>query len=318
VANALGDPTAVRGTRARPKRWILIAVAVAMNLAWAVSYPISKQLLSTVSPYPVAAARMAGAAVLLSPLFRRRHLPRTLSAKDVALLLVMGIFGCALASTLQYAGTALSTASNAAFISALEPSIVSVLAAMTLRERVHPRQLAAIALALVGVSLISVDPDSLDLVSSRYLLGNVVLFGSILCYASYTVASKGLAGRWGPSALTLLPFFIATGVLVPSVAVLRPTELARLAHLTPAEAASLAFLIGIATGLGYLVWNWLLQWLSAMEVALTIYIQPIAGALLATWLLHERLAPPFLAGAALVTGALVIGRPRAESGAAAQ
>ena len=299
-------------TRARPKQALIIAVAVAMNLAWALSYPLSKHLLTTVSPFAVAAVRMTGAGLLGAPFLRRRDFPRPVRAKDFALLFVMGVVGCALASTLQYAGTARTMASNVALVTALEPSIVTILAALTLGERVRLRQAIAVVVALAGISLLSVDPESLDLLSSRYFIGNVVVLGSVVCYASYTVAAKGLSDRWGTSALTIVPFFLAGATLVPAVGLARPGDLAKLAHLTPGEASSLVFLVVVATGIGYLVWNWLLQWLSATEVALTIYIQPIAGTILSTWLLHEPLAAPFVVGAALVMGALVLGRPPPE------
>jgi drug/metabolite transporter (DMT)-like permease len=56
----------------------------------------------------------------------------------------------------------------------------------------------------------------------------------------------------------------------------------------------------LVTVLGFLVLFWAYSRARAAQVAITMYLQPLAGVLLAWALLHEPLSALFLAGSALV------------------
>jgi drug/metabolite transporter (DMT)-like permease len=68
----------------------------------------------------------------------------------------------------------------------------------------------------------------------------------------------------------------------------------------------------VITGLGYLVWNWALERVSAARAAVYLNVQPLVGALLGVAWLGEALSPFTVAGGALVIAGLwlaVTGRP---------
>lgn len=273
---------------------------VGVNLVWALSYPVSKRIMKDLPALALTSWRLLLGGLVLLPFLRRSELANGVSLYDSALLLGMGVLGCAGATTLQYLGTVHTLAANVALIVGLETLMVVAMAAILLREPLTRRFQAGLGLALAGAMLITVDPSAVDLVSSQYLSGSLLVFASLFCYAGYTIVSKRLAARWSPVALTALPFLVGAAVTIPIFAVADPRAFARSLRLSTTELLGIAFIGVAATALSYATWNWLLRFLPAGRLANSLYLQPVAGALFSSWLLGEKLTPTFFLGAALV------------------
>jgi drug/metabolite transporter (DMT)-like permease len=291
----------------RPPRALLLAVAVAINMIWALSYPVSKLVMADLPVGALTCWRMAGAALLVAPFLRRHDMPARPKARDLGMLVMMGLVGFALPIVLQYMGTVRTTASNVSLIVGIETVVVVVMAAIALKEPIRGRTWGGLAAAVAGVGLISVDPTTLDLFSGRYATGNGLMLLSIMGFASYTIIGKPLTGRWSPMALTALPMVVGAVAVVPAYALLDPAGFARGLALSWQEGLGVFFITAIATALSYVAWNWILRWVSAGQLAYSLYVQPVAGALFSAWLLKEALTPLAAWGAALILVAMVLG-----------
>lgn len=298
---------------AAPPAWALVAAAVAINVVWALSYPVSKLVMTDLPVGALSCWRVVGAALLLAPLLRRRDFPARWSLKDAVSLALMGTLGFALPIWLQYAGTVRTTASNVSMIVGLETVMVVVLAAMFLREPLRRRTWGGLAAAVGGVAFISVDPATLDLLSGRYAAGNGLMLLSIAGFASYTILGKALIDRWSGTALTVLPLAVAGALMLPIFYLTDPAGFQRGLALTGSEFWGVFFITAIATAASYAIWNWVLRWVSAGTLAYSLYIQPVAGALFSAWLLKETLTPTYWWGAGLILLAMALG---AETGKA--
>lgn len=297
----------MRALFAAPPAWLLMALAAGVNLIWALTYPVSKLVMTEVSAGALSCWRLAGTVILLAPFLRRSEFPEKVTLRDVGLLSLMGLVGGAAAVVLQYLGTARSTASNVSVLVGTETMFAVLLAAIFLGERVGGRMVAGMAAAIAGVLLVSVDPATLDLLSSRYGLGNALMLASIFCYAVYTILGKVLGARWGPMALTVVPFVLASAVTVPYYALTEPAAMVRGLMLTWQEGLGVLLIVGVGTALCYVCWNWLLRWMSASRLSYSLYLQPVAGALFSAWMLGEALTPTFMAGAGLILVAMALG-----------
>lgn len=290
-----------------PPAWLLATTAVGINVIWALCYPISKLVLGHVSPGALTCWRLAGAALLLLPFLRRSDFPARVGRLDWLHLALMGAIGAAGATALQYLATARTSASNVSLLVGLETVITIILAALFLGEPVRRRTWAGLAAAFAGVALISVDPRTLELFSGRYWQGNALMLASIGCYSAYTIWGKLLAERWGASAMTVLPFLVASALLVPGYAWLDPAGFWQGLLLPPQQLLVVALVTAVATAVCYMAWNWLTRWVSTTRLAYSLYVQPIAGALFSALLLHEPVTPTFLGGAALIVVAMGLG-----------
>ena len=77
-------------------------------------------------------------------------------------------------------------------------------------------------------------------------------------------------------------------------------------------AAGVAY-AGIVTALGFLVFFWSLARVRAAIAGIMMYLQPLAGVLLAWLLLHERPGVEFMIGAGLVlSGVYLVTGPASE------
>jgi drug/metabolite transporter (DMT)-like permease len=280
---------------------------VAINVIWALSYPVSKLVMTDLPVGALSCWRVVGAAILLAPLLRRRDFPARWSLGDAVSLALMGTLGFALPIWLQYAGTVRTTASNVSMIVGLETVMVVVLAALFLREPLRRRTWGGLVAAVGGVAFISVDPATLDLFSGRYAAGNGLMLLSIVGFASYTILGKALIDRWSGTALTVLPLAVAGALMLPIFYLTDPAGFQRGLALSGSEFWGVFFITAIATAASYAIWNWVLRWVSAGTLAYSLYIQPVAGALFSAWLLQETLTPTYWWGAGLIMLAMALG-----------
>ena len=106
-------------------------------------------------------------------------------------------------------GVSLTSAVSAGVIMAAIPAMVAVLSWAFLRERIAPRVWLAAACAMAGIALLgltrhaeSSGGGAAD--SGHAWLGNLLVFGAVLCEASYAVIGKKLTGALGPKRITSL------------------------------------------------------------------------------------------------------------------
>ncbi len=289
-----------------PSRATLWSLALAINLIWAASYPLSKEAMHDFPAFGLALWRVTGGAVVLLPFLRRRDFPRRVSARDVLCFFMMGVVGCAAATALQFIATTKTLASTIALLVALETLMVMIFARLFLGERARARAWTGALIAFGGVVLISVDPKEPSLFSSGSVEGTLWMLASLVCYTVYTLTGKRMAERWGPSALTALPFLFAALVGIPLLAWWDPADFARTLVPTAAEWRVILIVGVLGAGLAYYVWNWLVCRMNVGELSRSLYFQPVAGLALSAWLLGEQITPVMGLGAALVLGGVAL------------
>jgi drug/metabolite transporter (DMT)-like permease len=110
-------------------------------------------------------------------------------------------------------GVSMTSAVAAGVIMASIPAAVAVMSWLFLRERVSPRVWAGVACAVLGIALISLSKgeqcsqypcaQTADF-DQKFWLGNLLLFGAVLCEAAYAVIGKKLTGTLTPKRITSL------------------------------------------------------------------------------------------------------------------
>jgi len=293
-----------RRTAAPDVHLALISVQV-MFATWGV---IGKLLMRELAPFAVIAFRVPAAAALLL-LVRRVRPWRRVARADLAELALYSVFGISANQLLFAAGLDRTTATNAAVLSATIPVFAVGVALLLGRERMTAVKLLGVALALGGALAVAGGGFSL---SGRHAVGDLLIVCNSLCYATYLVISGRLFARY--DALTALTWVMLFGAV--TVLPFGAGDLIAAAPTLPAEAwVELGYVVLIPTVGAYLLNAYALARAPASLVAVYVYAQPIAGALLAAAVLGERPGGATALGAVAVgTGIWLVTRPRANAG----
>jgi drug/metabolite transporter (DMT)-like permease len=193
---------------------------------------------------------------------------------------------------LQFEGLDRTTASSAALLVGVAPPTMAVAGALFEGERPGRATWAAVALSAVGVALLVGGPGE-----GRTLLGDALVFASMLAAVAWSLHTRRVARRTGVLAATGLQFLLGLGWLAPLAGLLEGPPPVRLSALTWGALAALG--VG-CTAVTFGLWNWGLQRVEAARAGVFGNLEPVVGAALGVLLLGERLGPLALVGGLLV------------------
>jgi len=280
-----------------PYLWVLIA----FNLFWALSLSVIQELSKSLDYGSIVTLRfsMAGVGLLLLwPLLPGRA-PRGWELVRTA---VMGVVVFVIGQRLQVLGNKLSTAANSSVLTGLEPLLCSVGAALFLRERITGRRWGGFGLGMLGVALLhGVWRADFQFAS---LTASLIFISSFVCETVYSIMGKPLIARAGMA--KVLTLTLVSGTVGNLLWEGRATLDA--ARQQPLSAwLWLAYLAVICTMVGYTLWFVVIRQTDVNVAALTIFVQPVAGILIARLWLKEPLHWGQLWGSVAIVVGLIVG-----------
>jgi drug/metabolite transporter (DMT)-like permease len=290
-----------------------ILAGLAAASIWGGMYVVSKVVLETLPPFTLLSLRLIlGAAALGVVLLIARR--QSLHWRQVGQVLGIGMIGFGVSVGLQFVGTSLSSAANAALITSASPAFILLFGALLLGEAVTPRRIAALGLASLGVLAVLYSTD-IDLTQGMFR-GNLALIGAAITWGLYSVLVKRASRDMRTTEISFLAFL---GGLIVSL----PLAAAE-GRGTAAGGVTLPLVLGIlylgliSTALAMYLWNRSLALLEAGLVSLLFFAQPVVGVSLSAWLLGEQLGASFWLGSVLIGAGLILaavpGRRGAGSG----
>jgi drug/metabolite transporter (DMT)-like permease len=297
------DEMARRQTRG--SRGTALGLLVLANGLWAGTYTAGKIALSQLSPIELNALRFVLATLLLLPVLVRHRRQIPLDRRSLLLLAQLTLLGFVVNKLCEYTGLALSTASDVALLIATESLFTALLSWAILRERVTRTGLAALLVGLIGVYLVIERGFAPNLGGgSTRVLGDLLVILSLLLESGYTIKGKTTLAK-------IPPLLLTSTTIAGSLCFWMPAGLAAVAqggwpHLSLAGWLAVLYMALIATVIGYWLWFRALATLDASAAAPTLFIQPLLGALIAVWLLHDMLTWATLLGGTLILLSLLL------------
>ncbi|EMA51511.1 DMT family transporter [Halococcus thailandensis] len=236
--------------------------------------------------------------LLLAPFAVARHRD-AFSRLTIRDWLVAGAGGVALAIHFASWFESLEFTSVAASVTIVQSQVlfVAIGASWLLAEHVTRRTIAGMALALVGIAVLSIG-DSLTgaVAGPAPLYGNALALVGAVCAAGYVLAGRSLRQR-----IPLIPYVIV--VYSVCAVVLLALVLADGAVLADYPASEWLLFVGMAIGpgiFGHTVLNWALAHLESSVVSVSLLGEPIGSALLALLLLGEVPSALTVGGGAVI------------------
>jgi drug/metabolite transporter (DMT)-like permease len=175
---------------------------------------LSKPLVLAFPVFLLAWMRFAIGGLAMPHWLRRSTNEPPMSWTTKKLVFLESLLGNVLFSVFMLYGVSMTSAISAGVIMASIPAVIALLSWYFLGERIELRVWLAIACAAIGIGLLSLSKGEFSphagssLVplgsKSHAWLGNLLVFGAVLCEAAYAVIGKKLTGVLAPKRITAM------------------------------------------------------------------------------------------------------------------
>ena len=301
--------TAVVATKSKTA-WFFLLLALA-SLMWSGQGTAVKVLDRHMGPIAITFVPFYITTILFVPLLlkMRRENPgaASLSARDWVQFTIAGVGGQVLAQLGMTWGVSKSLASNGAILNLLIPVISAVLASVMLHERITLLRVAALAIGLIGVVLMSIsDWKQASFGEMRFLIGNLLILCGCLGSSFYNVYCKGLMKRFAEVEILIFSYITACLASIPLLIWAEPFSFKSFRQFDWRSWTAFAFLALFMYGASMLLFFRALQHLDVTTASASLYLVPVFGVLLAAALLGERLSTMALIGSGIVLAATLL------------
>jgi drug/metabolite transporter (DMT)-like permease len=194
-------------TPSRPLAYACLALSMSLVGSYVA---LSKPLVAAIPVFLLAWLRFGIGGLAMLHWLRRPANEPPLAPRTRRLLFLESFLGNFLFSICMLFGVSMTSAVSAGVIMASIPAVVAVLSWAFLRERIAARTWAAVACAALGIALLAVAQPAAHggaaagSPAGTPWLGNLLVFGAVLCEAAYAVIGKTLTGALGPKRITSL------------------------------------------------------------------------------------------------------------------
>lgn len=194
-------------------------------------------------------------------------------------------------------GVKLTTVANATIIGALQPAITLMVAGPWFGERITRREVACVALAIVGVAVVIVGSSGVPEWNPR---GDLFAVAAVLTFTGYFLISKRARVTVGTlDYMTVV--HCAAAIIVTPIALATPGDLA----MSDATDIGIVLFFALVSGtLGQVVIGWAQRYVDVSLSSLMLLGVPVVAALAAWPLVGEALQPLQIAGGVIALAAI--------------
>jgi len=265
-----------------------VAILLA-NTIFGLGVPITKLLLDDwVSPMTYMATRSLGAAVVFW-LIASFMKPEPVERKDLLVIMLGGLMGFVVSQTLTAESLNYTSPIYFSLIATLTPVAVMLMAALFIGERITGMKFFGVLLGIAGAVLMVVMGQTSGS-GSNDLLGIVLAILSVLTWAIYMIITRKVAQKYTPVTQMKYVFLISALVTVPLAwPELSAQPLYSLETFGWDGALEMAFIVLLATVLGYFLIPFAMRSLSATTVSIYTNLQPMVASFVAIAIGQDRL-----------------------------
>lgn len=275
--------------------WWFHVIAILVIVAWGVSFPFTKILLSNgITPAEIFVYRSIIAYIGLLVFSRFKF--KLWEWRDELLAVLCGLTGGALYFVLQNVALNLTLMSDVVIVIAINPLLTTILAAIFLKEEHFSwKILLSSALAFAGVAVVTFRDG---FVWGNGLLGNVLAFLAALSWAVYSVLLKRVQDRHSTLSITRKVMFYGMLCALPVMFLEPLTPMSTL--LRPDLLANMLFLALICSMAAFFIWNLVIKKIGAIRASNYLYLDPIISIIMGVILLGEKVTTIAVLGCTLV------------------
>lgn len=281
-----------------------VLALILANMIWGAAPPLFKWALHDIHPYTLAFLRFALPAIIMFP-FVRSNLK--VHKKDRLKLVLIGIFGITFNIIFFFQGLIIAPSINAALIASSAPIFIIIYSLLFLKEKPKRKVMTGSFIGLIGVVLVLGAPLILD--GKIAALGNLFFLFAMLGGVISVLLMRQVMKRNTPAVITFWSFAIGGLGFIPFF-VKEVQQYGFLPQLTPQGLIGLLFGVFGASLAAYFLQTWALKYLTAADVSVFTYIDPVITILVAAPLLGEFPDVVFVAGTFFVLLGILLAEGR--------
>jgi len=294
----------VSGFITKNRRSFALLVALLVTMIWSSSFVVVKFGLETLGPLTIAGLRYSLGAIVLAPFLllkrgERKPIPKELWPR----LALIGVSSYTIGNGALFWGLKYIPATTGSFLMGLIPLLVMVGGAIFLKEIPTRWQGVGVFISLVG-SLIFFSGG----LQPGEPLGIAILALGLVGFMAFSLLGRGIARERSLDTLVLTTVPLIIGGLITMCIAL---VVEGIPQFTIRSLWVVAWLALVNTSLGYLLYNYALRELTALEMNMVMNLTPLFTAFVSWILLAERLT--LLQGAGLmvmILGVILVQRGR--------
>ena len=249
-------------------------------------------------------SRIFFTAILLTmlPVFSGKK--ERIEKKDYLLLMVACLLGVTLNQTFSIMGIASTNPIHSSLLIMSTPIIVTVLAAIFLKESFGGNKIIGLLLGLTGAFILIKSRATSGEVHPPTLLGDCLILAGSVCYSTYLILIRKVSKKYSP--ITILRFVFLFGALFSMPFSLKSFITADWAAFSGWDWFSILYIVVLGTLAANLLMNWGVQQWGPSKTGTFVYFQPVFGTLGAVLLMGEQFSVvKAIAGLLIVAGVWV-------------
>jgi drug/metabolite transporter (DMT)-like permease len=266
-----------------------------MQLLWSANFLIGKIALRDFPPLLLAALRVVLAGVLVLPIYFWKGRGAPWTRRDVPRLALLGLIGVSINQFFFVVGLSKTSVAHSALIIGMAPVSVLLIAAARGLEQITLRKIGGMAMAFLGVAVLSLETTN---GSGPSLAGDLITLLASSAFALYTVLGKEVAHRFDSLTMNTFVFGFGGLFLLPVVAWQgRSFDFGSVSH---TGWAALFYMALFPSLVCYLIFYYALSYVAASRLSALAYLQPLIATVLGLIFLGEPISAPLIAGGAII------------------
>lgn len=192
-------------------------------------------------------------------------------------------------------------ASRASLIVASNPVVMALFSFLLYREKISLFKLMGITFCLVGAAIVIVSKIPHDLGGSSYsFLGDILIFGCVLSWVSYSIFSQKIVEEIGALHTVTYSIYVGTSLLIITSLINGQIEDFTITALSLNSIISLVYLGVVGSALAYIWYYDGIQIIGPTHAGVFIALNPLTAVLLGSVLLYESISIQTILGGTLI------------------
>jgi len=276
------------------KSQLAVIALIVANMIWGAAPPIFKWALHDIHPYTLALLRFVVPVIIMYPFVRGKL---KINKKDYFNIFIIGFLGITVNIIFFFNGLLQAPSINAALIGSSGPIFIVLYSLMFLREKPKRKLILGTHIGLLGVLFVLITPLFKN--GNLAAIGNFYYLVSMLSGVTAVLLVRKVMKRNNPIAVTFWSFVTGSIGFVPFF--IHEVQIyGFLSNLSTQGLIGLIFGIFFSTLAAYFLQTWALKYLTAADVSVFTYIDPVVTLLVAAPLLGEFPDSTFVFGTVFV------------------